>query len=208
MLIVSRYSCGSMVGASTARTPFATSPLRSSNIASALGDLAIAAPNAVANACIAAFLIPTCRASSRLKARFVTNIESPFAKASNMNAASNRGKSLTALGIAPGAQCNQFGPIFRPHQTVQANANSASTAKANLIQRNPRRNQSAKKYSAINPTIAAPIIHHMRTAFGFALPRNHSNSSRLRSVVAATCASNSLARPTLAGADRAGVSGL
>lgn len=206
MLIVSRYSCGSMVGASTARTPFATSPLRSSNIASALDDLAIVAPNAVANACIAAFLIPTCRASSRLKARFVTNIESPFAKASNMNAASNRGKSLTALGIAPGAQCNQFGPIFRPHQTVQANANSASTAKANLIQRSPRKNQSAKKYSAINPTIAAPITHHhMRTAFGFALPRNHSKSSRLRSVVAATCASNSLARPSFAGADRAGV---
>ena len=178
MLIASRYSCGSMVGASTARTPFATSPLRSSNIASALGDLAIVAPNAVANACIAAFLIPTCRASSRLKARFVTNIESPFAKASNMNAASNRGKPLTALVHAAGACCNQFGPIFIPAHVV-------------------------RKYSASK--IIAAVHFHMRTAFGFAPPRNHSNSSRLRSVVAATCASNSLARPTLAGADRAGV---
>lgn len=71
---------------------------------------------------------------------------------------------------------------------------------------NPRKNHLAAKYIAIS-AIAAPAIQHMRTVSGFALPRNHSEKSRLRSVVAATCASNSLVRPTLAGAGRAGVSG-
>ncbi len=178
MLIVSRYSCGSMVGASTARTPFATSPLRSSKIASAFGDLEIVAPSAVASACIAAFLIPTCRAISRLKARFVTNIESPLAKASNMNAASNRGKSLTALGIAPGAQCNH-------HNSIHASTSASATP-----------HPMASKSFALSD---------IGNSFASSPRSSRSKSQSPRSVVAATCASNSLALPTLAGADRAGV---
>lgn len=67
---------------------------------------------------------------------------------------------------------------------------------------NPRKNPLAAKYNKIKAAIAAPIIHHMRTAFAFVAQSIRSLKSHLRSVVAATVAANSSTRPMLAGADR------
>lgn len=62
------------------------------------------------------------------------------------------GTRRPALTYATGASRNQFGPIFIPAHVV-------------------------RKYSASK--IIAAVHFHMRTAFGFALPRNHSVKSRL-----------------------------
>ncbi|MFA7280819.1 MAG: hypothetical protein WC100_12050 [Sterolibacterium sp.] len=77
-----------------------------------------------------------------------------------MNAVSNRGKLLTALGHAPGAQCNLI-PSSGADRTAYASLLARRRAKkCRALYLNPRRNQSAKKYSAIS-MIAPPMIHHI-----------------------------------------------
>lgn len=157
MLSASRYICGSAtVRGSSEPTSLATICLKSFRIASPDGERATTSAKAVVSACIAAFETTLCRSTCSSTYRFVTkNIESPQGvKASNMNAASNRGKSLTALVHALGAQRNsnsssgveqrsslasplarrwakksrapiQFGPILIPHQTETIHHTSA-----------------------------------------------------------------------------------
>lgn len=96
-----------------------------------------------------------------------------------MNAARHKGLlHLTALGHAPGAQCNQ-------NNSIQANTNASPTP-------HPMASHSE-------------AVSDIRNSFAFVARAMNSIRSLLRSVVAATCASNSLARPMLAGADRGGV---
>lgn len=164
MLSASRYICGSAtVRGSREPTSLATICLKSFSIASPDGDRATTNAKAVVSACIAAFEITLCRSACSSTYRFVTkNIESPQdVKASNMNAASNRGKSLTALGIAPGAQCNHI------------NSNHAKTT--------------ASTTPAAIASISA-ALSDIGKSFCFVPRRNHSNSQSLRSAAATVCA--------------------
>lgn len=70
-------------------------------------------------------------------------IESPLAKASNMNAASNRGKSLAAFGIAPGARCDQ--------------------------RNSPKTHRIPKYASASSISVPPAIQQHMGNSFAFSL---------------------------------------
>lgn len=96
-----------------------------------------------------------------------------------MNAASNRGKSLTAPFHRGGG---------RHHNSIIATT-TASTAP--------------------NPSSSKSFVRSdIQNSFGFALPRNHSVKSRLLTSAPTVVATNSVAHSKLAKAsDRAGVSG-
>ncbi len=163
MLSASRYACGlATVLGSSRPTSFATITLRSFNIASPDGERATTSAKAVVSACIAAFETILCRSTRSSTYRFVAkNIESPLAKASNMNAASSRGKPLTALGIASGARCNHTNSN---HAKTTASATPAAIASISAAL------SDIGTFSAISPR------------------RNHSNSQSVRSAAAAVCA--------------------
>lgn len=91
------------------------------------------------------------------------------------NAARSRGIPLAALVHATGASRNH-------HNSIQASTIASATP---------------------HPTASMNLaLSDIGNSFGFAPRSNHSNSQSLRSVVAATVAANSSARPMLAGADR------
>jgi len=80
---------------------------------------------------------------------------------------------------------------------------SIIAALSDIVQRNPRKNHFNPKYvSAIS--IAAPIIHHMRTLVSFVLQFSHLDQSRLLTSAPTVVATNSVAPHSRANAGHRG----
>ena len=108
---------------------------------------------------------------------------------SNSKAAEGRG--IPSAALVHHGEGHRRNHINSNH--AKTNASTIPAAIASIIaalsdtQRSPRKNHLNPKYvSAIS--IAAPIHHHMRTAFGFVLQSSHSDSQSRRSAAATACA--------------------
>lgn len=133
-------------------------------------------------------------------------LERGHASSPEMNAADDRGKSSTALVHA------LSGALKRNHNnsnTAKTTASTIPTAIARIIaslsdiQRSPRRNQSAKKYSIISTTIA-PMHHHIGNSFASSSRSSRSNLPRLRFAASTALAAISVARDSRTNADHRG----